>query len=273
MSDEGIVFETNTKVGQDISADFLIKRFDAVCLTMGARVPRDLPIPGRELDGVHFALDFLWQQNCVNAGQFFDVEKLSAKGKKVLVIGGGDTGSDCVGTSNRQGAKSVTQIEIMPKPPEERSESTPWPEWPYELRTSSSHKEGCERKWNIMSKSFEGKDGKVNKVKAIEVKWEIDANGRPSKLQEIPGSEFEIEADLVLLAMGFTGAERDGVLEQFKLEFDKRGNVAVDSQYRTSREGVFAAGDVASGASLVVRAIAAGREMAESVDEFLANKK
>ena len=269
MAAEGISFETGVHVGVDISSKYLLKRFDAVCITIGARAPRDIKVPGRELNGVHFALEFLWQQNCRVCGQPFDVAELNASGKKVLVVGGGDTGSDCVGTSIRHGALSVTQIEIMPKPPESRDGSTPWPAWPYQLRTSSSHKEGCERMWNIATKSFEGVNGVVKKVHAIKVEWEFDAMGRPSKMKEVPGSDFVIEADLVLLAMGFVGPEHEGILSQFGVEYDKRGNVLSDAKGMTTQKGVFAAGDVVSGASLVVRAINAGRKLADNVDKYL----
>lgn len=269
MAREGVVFETHVNIGTDMSAQFLLDRFDAVCITCGAKIPRDLPIPGRELRNVYFAMDFLWQQNCRNSGEEFNNEDILATGRKVLVIGGGDTGSDCVGTSLRQEAASVTQVEIMPEPPEERDSSTPWPLWPYQKRTSSSHKEGCTRMWNILTKSFEGDSaGNVRKLNAVKVEWEI-VNGRPTKFKEIPGSEFVIEADLILLAMGFTGAEKKGALEQFGVEFDNRGNVKSDSESGLAVGKVFAAGDVASGASLVVRAIAAGKKLAKSVNKFL----
>jgi glutamate synthase (NADPH/NADH) small chain len=268
MREEGITFESGIQVGTDISGNYLMKKFDAVCLCNGSRTPRDLPIPGRELDGIHFAMDFLKQRNCRVSGEEVTVPEISAKGKKVVVIGGGDTGSDCVGTSIRQGAESVTQIEIMPMPPEGRAESTPWPQWPYQLRTSSSHKEGCERMWNIMTKSFSGK-GNIEKINAAKVEWEFSASGHPVKLNEVPGSEFTIDADLVLLAMGFTGPQQFGDLEQFGVELDQRGNVAVDENGTTSAAGVFAAGDIASGPSLVVRAIAAGRKLAETVNDYL----
>ncbi len=273
MAAEGVEFETGVHVGVDISSKYLLKRFDAVCIAIGARAPRDLKAPGRELSGVHFALDFLWQQNCRVSGQAFDASEISATGKRVLVIGGGDTGSDCVGTSVRQGALAVTQIEIMPKPPESRDSSTPWPYWPYQLRTSSSHKEGCERMWGVATKAFEGENGVLKRVRAIKVEWEFDAAGRPSKMKEVPGSEFVIEADLAFLAMGFVGPERDGILSQFGVEYDKRGNVLTDDRQMTTQKGVFAAGDVVSGASLVVRAMAAGRKLAENVDKFLAEGK
>jgi glutamate synthase (NADPH/NADH) small chain len=268
MRKEGIVFENHVEIGKDISAKFLLERYDAVCLACGAKIPRDLPIPGRDLDGIHFAMEFLHQQNSRIADEPVEGAEILATDKKVLVIGGGDTGSDCVGTSNRQGASAVTQIEIMPEPPESRDQSTPWPMWPYQKRTSSSHKEGCDRQWNVLAKSFEGKDGKVKKVNAVKIEWEIQ-NGRPVKFKEIPGSEFAIEADLVLLAMGFTGAQKEGAMSQFDVKFDERGNVLSDANFMTSVKGVFAAGDVATGASLVVRAIAAGKNMAKCVDEYL----
>jgi len=273
MAAEGVSFETGVHVGLDISAKYLLKRFDAVCITIGARAPRDLKAPGRDLKGVYFALEFLWQQNCKVCGQPFDLAEIAAAGKKVLVIGGGDTGSDCVGTSIRQGAASVTQVEIMPRPPETRASSTPWPNWPYQLRTSSSHKEGCERMWDIATKSFEGENGVLKKVNLSKVEWEFDASGRPSKMKEVPNSAFSIEADLALLAMGFVGPEHDGILSQFGVDYDKRGNVLTDASMMTSQKGVFAAGDVVSGASLVVRAIAAGRNLAANVDNYLTSKK
>lgn len=273
MKAEGVTFETGIEVGRDIAGGYLIKKFDAVCLANGAKAPRDLKAPGRELNGIHFALELLHQQNSRNAGEPIVGEPVCAKGKRVLVIGGGDTGSDCVGTSNRQGALSVTQIEIMPKPPEGRSEHTPWPQWPYQLRTSSSHKEGCERMWNIQTRNFEGKDGKLTKVNLIKVEWEIDAaTGKPLKFKEIPGSEFSLDVDLVFLAMGFVGPVKNGLLQELGLEEDKRGNVKVGADFMTSTPGIFAAGDIATGASLVVRAISAGRKMAESVDKWLKSK-
>jgi len=273
MKAEGVTFETGIEVGRDIAGGYLIKKFDAVCLANGAKAPRDLKAPGRELNGIHFALELLHQQNSRNAGEPIVGEPVCAKGKRVLVIGGGDTGSDCVGTSNRQGALSVTQIEIMPKPPEGRSEHTPWPQWPYQLRTSSSHKEGCERMWNIQTRNFEGKDGKLTKVNLVKVEWEIDvATGKPLKFKEIPGSEFSLDVDLVFLAMGFVGPVKNGLLQELGLEEDKRGNVKVGADFMTSTPGIFAAGDIATGASLVVRAISAGRKMAESVDKWLKSK-
>lgn len=270
MEDEGVKFECGVAVGEDITGSYLKKNFDAICMTVGARQARDLPVPGRELPGVHFAMEFLGQSNQRVSGEKFSEDELWVEGKKVLVIGGGDTGSDCVGTSNRQKAAEITQIEIMPKPPQDRDESTPWPQWPYQLRTSSSHKEGCERMWNIMTKSFEaGPDGRVQKVHAVEVRWVPAEDGNRPTIEEIPGSEFVIEADYVFLAMGFTGVEKAGLVEQLDLGIDGRGNIAVDENWMTTNDGVFASGDASAGASLVVRAIAAGRKMADKVNAFL----
>lgn len=268
MAEEGIKFETGVDIGKDISGDYLLKKFDAVCITVGARIPRDLPIPGRELDGIHFAMDFLHQQNREVSGEGVTETKISAAGKKVLVIGGGDTGSDCVGTSLRQGCERVIQVEIMPEPPEERHDSTPWPEWPYQKRTSSSHKEGCERIWDVMSTAFVG-DGKLEKVEAVKVEWETDPFGRPVKPVKVEGSEFSIDADLVLLAMGFTGVEQPGMIEQLGVKLGARGGVEVDDNGMASVPGVFAAGDSVVGPSLVVRAMDAGRVLAKNISDYL----
>ncbi len=268
MTDEGIHFETGVSIGTDMSLELLQRKFDAVALCGGSRTPRDLPIPGRELNGIHFALDFLHQQNCRISGETVTAPTISAAGKKVVVIGGGDTGSDCVGTSIRQGAASVIQLEIMPEPPEERSPATPWPQWPYQRRTSSSHREGCERYWNIASKSFLGDNGQVCGINVVKVDWEMN-NGLPGKLHEIADSAFTFEADLVLLAMGFVGpADRD-TYDKIGLNYDQRGNIAVNAEGMTAVDGIFAAGDIVSGPSLVVRAIAAGRKLAESINLYL----
>ncbi|MCF6176825.1 MAG: glutamate synthase subunit beta [Victivallaceae bacterium] len=269
MSAEGVKFETGVAIGTDMSLDLLQRKFDAVCLCGGSGAPRDLPIPGRELNGIHFAMDFLHQQNCRNSDEIIKGDEILATGKKVVVIGGGDTGSDCVGTSIRQGAASVMQIEIMPKPPEERPEATPWPQWPYQLRTSSSHKEGCERRWNIASKSFSGND-KVEQINAIEVEWSMN-NGLPGKLSEVAGSEFVIEADLILLAMGFIGPADKAMYDAAGLAYDNRGNIATDANGMSAVDGIFAAGDIVSGPSLVVRGIDTGRKLAEAVNDYLAN--
>lgn len=269
MEAEGVIFELGVSVGTDVSAKYIRSRFDAVCITCGAREARDLNIPGRELKGIYQSLDFLKQQNMRVSQEYIETEEIIATGKKVLVIGGGDTGSDCIGTAIRQKAKSVVQIEILPKPPEQRPEFTPWPNWPYILRTSSSHKEGCERKWSVLAKSFEGKNGHITGLNAASLDWECDPFGKPLKMKEIPGSDFFIEADLVLLAMGFTGAVKTGILSDLGVAFTKQGNVEVDDKMMTCVKGVFAAGDVVSGASLVVRAMASGRAAAEQINSYL----
>ena len=276
---EGVKFQTSTFVGKEkpgkgmlakgvandakktVTPDELLKKFDAVILSGGSEQPRDLPTPGRELNGVHYALEFLIPQNKEVAGD--GKNPISAKGKHVVVIGGGDTGSDCVGTSNRHGAASVTQIEVMPRPPEKENKSLVWPNWPLKLRTSSSHDEGCNRDWAIATKEFVGRNGKIEKISAVRVEW------KDGRMSEIAGSEFELKADLVLLAMGFTNPLQQ-VLDAFGVEKDARGNVKADTEnYRTSRDKVFAAGDMRRGQSLVVWAIREGRQCARAVDEFL----
>src|SRR5689334_8036583 len=268
MSIEGVEFRPNVEVGKDISTEQLLADFDAVALTGGAERARDLPVPGRELQGVHYAMEFLPQQNRVNAGDHVE-SQISARDKHVIVIGGGDTGSDCVGTSNRQGAISITQFELLPQPPEQENKPLVWPYWPIKLRTSSSHEEGCERDWAVATKRFEGRNGRVEKLIAARVEWQKDPGGA-MKMIEIPGSEFELKADLVLLAMGFTGPVGAGMLEQFGVERDARTNVKANTDdYRTSMAKVFAAGDMRRGQSLVVWAIREGRQCARAVDEFL----
>jgi glutamate synthase (NADPH/NADH) small chain len=251
-----------------VTGQALLAEFDAVVLAGGAERPRDLPVPGRELAGVHFAMEFLPQQNKVVAGDGVPGQ-IKATGKHVVVIGGGDTGSDCVGTSNRHGAASVTQFELLPQPPEQEYRPLTWPYWPTKLRTSSSHEEGCARDWSVATKRFEGRDGKVEKLVAARLEWTKDANGQ-MKMSEVPGSEFEIRADLVLLAMGFLGPASDALLEQLGVRRDPRSNVAANTEdYRTSVAKVFAAGDMRRGQSLVVWAIREGRQCARAVDEFL----
>ncbi len=268
MKMEGVEFRVNQHVGVDFPAKKLAEEYDAVVLTGGSETPRDLPIPGRELDGVHFALDFLIPQNKKNAGDAIPGQ-ISAKGKHVVVIGGGDTGSDCVGTSIRHGARSVTQLEVMPKPPVQENRPLTWPNWPMKLRTSSSQEEGCEREWSVVTKYFSGRDGKVEKLHGIRVEWVSDDKGG-MKMQEVPGSEFELEADLVLLAMGYLHPVHAGMLAELGVEFDPRGNVKADTQkYQTSVPKIFSAGDMRRGQSLVVWAIREGRQAARSVDEFL----
>ena len=263
MRAEGVEFRVNQNVGGNVDATDLLGQFDAIALTGGAEQPRDLPVPGRGLSGVHFAMDFLPLQNKVVAGDKV-TDQIMATAKHVIVIGGGDTGSDCVGTSNRHGAASVTQFELLPQPPEIENKPLVWPYWPVKLRTSSSHEEGCSRDWAVATKRLEGSNGKVGKLVASHVEW------KDGKMQEIPGSEFDLKADLVLLAMGFTGPVSTGLLEQFGLDKDARGNVKANTDdYRTSVDKVFAAGDMRRGQSLVVWAIREGRQCARAIDEFL----
>jgi glutamate synthase (NADPH/NADH) small chain len=269
MRAEGVVFCPNTHVGINLPVETLLKRYDAVVLAGGAEQPRNLEVPGRELKGIHYAMEFLTQQNRRVAGDEIPPEaSISAAGKRVVVIGGGDTGSDCIGTSIRQGAISVVQLEILPKPPEKENKLLTWPYWPNKLRTSTSHEEGCERLFSVSTVAFEGKNGQVSKVHCIKVEWQQE-NGRYF-MREIPGSEFSLEADLVLLAMGFLHPIHQGLLDQLKVELDPRGNVrAAPRHYRTSIDKVFAAGDMRRGQSLVVWAIREGRECARAVDEYL----
>ena len=272
MEAEGVQFRVNQNIGVDTPANVLMQDFDAVVLSGGAEWPRDLPVKGRELAGIHFAMDFLPLQNKVVAGDAVTAQ-LTATDKHVVVIGGGDTGSDCVGTSNRHGAKSIAQFELMPQPPAEENKPMVWPNWPVKLRTSSSHEEGCDRDWAVATKEFIGNNGKVEKLKAVRVEW------RDGKMQEVAGSEFEMKADLVLLAMGFMGPEQKGLLEQFGalgVLKDQRQNVKADVDdrdtvlaYQTANPKVFAAGDMRRGQSLVVWAIREGRQCARSVDAFL----
>jgi len=270
MVKEGLEIKTGATVGKDIEIKQLQKDFDAVCLAIGAREPRDLKIEGRELKGVHFALDYLVQQNKIVRGdKLSEEEMIRAYGKNVLVIGGGDTGSDCVGTANRQGAKSVSQIEIMPRPSEHRDESMPWPLFPKLLKSSSSHQEGCERAWNISTKKFVSDDqGNVIAVEVVKVEWDQDESGR-WQMSEIADSAFDIKAELVLLAMGFVHPVHKGIIESLQLETDNRGNISVDENMMTSNPGVFAAGDAQRGASLVVWGIKDGRDVAEAIDGYL----
>lgn len=271
---EGIEFKCGVRVGTDISIDELLKDFDAVCLAMGAEVPRDLKVDGRNLKGVHFALELLQQQNRVNAGAEVSREqRISAKKKNVLVIGGGDTGSDCVGTAHRQGALSVTQIEIMPKPPVGENPDTPWPYWPVVLKTSSSHLEGCDRRWLLDTRRFiPDSDGRVKEVEVEAVEWVKDPEtGRMNLVHT--GKTETIKADLVLLAMGFTNPVPEGVIDTLGLEKDSRGNVKVNDDGQSSNPKVFAAGDVSTGASLVVRCIASGRKAAQGIHKFLMNQQ
>ena len=269
FADEGIEFKTEVAVGQDITKDELLKEFDAVLLAVGSEQPRNLPVEGRDLDGVHFAMDFLTHQNKINSDKKIpEKEMISAKDKNVLVIGGGDTGSDCVGTSIRQQAKSVTQIEILPKPSEKRTDQDQWPYWPNTLRTSSSHKEGCERRWSLSTKKFIGEKGKLKQVEVVQVEWNKDENGRWA-MTEVPGTVEKIDAELVLLSMGFIQPVHNGLLDALDLEYDQRGNVKVNGKKQTSADKIFAAGDAEKGASLVVHAIEAGKVAARGIHEYL----
>jgi len=270
MQAEGIEFRPNSHVGVNVDVDDMIDEFDAIALCGGSEVPRDLPVPGREHDGVHFAMEFLSQQNDRVAGvNVPDEGGLFAEGKHVVVIGGGDTGSDCVGTSRRQGAASITQLEVMPIPPETEDKALTWPNWPIKLRTSSSHEEGVDRDWAVLTKSISGENGKSRALNCVRLEWVAGEDGR-QEMKEIAGSEFELKADLVLLAMGFVNPVHEGLLTELGVEFDARGNVAADTEdYCTSVDKVFAAGDMRRGQSLVVWAIREGRQCARAIDEFL----
>lgn len=274
MQSEGVQFKTNSEIGNNISTNQIIDNFDAVSVCIGSEVPRNLEVKGRNLKGIHFAMDFLSQQNDMVAGKTISKDILiSAKGKKVLVIGGGDTGSDCVGTSNRQGATSVHQLELLPQPPVNENKQLTWPNWPMKLRTSTSHQEGCERQWSILTKSFEGNEnGEVTKLICVEVEWKKSEDGS-MKMIEVEDSEFEIEADLVLLAMGFIHPIHEGLVNNLSLKLDQRGNVEADEiSFKTSSDKVFVAGDCRRGQSLVVWAISEGRKCAERIDNFLKEK-
>lgn len=276
MEEEGIIFKTNANIGVNVRTKILLEDFDAVILCGGSTQPRDLPIKGRELKGVYFAMEYLSQQNkrvaqlpikADHAGKTYQNGELWATDKNVVVIGGGDTGSDCVGTSNRHGAKSVTQIELMPMPPKQRAESTPWPQWPMMLRTSTSHEEGCHRQWAIQTKEFIGDEqGNLKGLKLVEIEWKIE-NGRMSSV-EIPNTEREIPCEVALLAMGFISPQHEGMLNDLGVEFDDRGNVKAQN-YQTNNPKVFTAGDMRRGQSLVVWAISEGREAAREVDLYL----
>jgi len=264
MKEEGVMFRTNANVGVNVAVVELQREFNAILLAGGATAARDLPVPGRELKGIHFAMDYLPLQNKRCEGDAItDAEFITAKDKHVVIIGGGDTGADCLGTAHRQGAKSIVQFELLPRPPAERAPDNPWPNWPNIFRTSSAHEEGGEREYCVLTKSFTGRDGQVSQLHAVRVEFE----GRTMK--EIPGSEFSLDADLVLLAMGFLGPERKGMLEQLGVGINERGNVTTNPQKMTTVRGIFAAGDMARGQSLVVWAIREGRQAAKFIDEYL----
>jgi len=269
LEKEAIKFETSTGIGTDIKAAKLKKEFDALCLACGSRVPRDLEIEGRDLKGIYFAMDYLIQANKIISGEKISKDTLiDAKGKRVVVIGGGDTGADCVGVTHRQGASCVLQIELLPQPPECRTEDFAWPKYPLILKTSSSHEEGGERKWSVLTKKFVGENGKLKKLSCVKVEFQKDAQGCPI-MKEVQGSGFEIEADLVILALGFLHPEKQGLIEELHLELDYRDNVKTAANFMTSSKGIFSCGDMHRGQSLVVWAISEGRQSAHHIDKYL----
>ena len=270
MEAEGVEFRAGVNIGRDLPAAELLDTFDAVCLAGGATHARDLEVPGRELEGVYLAMDYLPLQNKRNAGDEIPAKDfVSAEGKHVIILGGGDTGADCLGTAHRQGAASVAQFELLPRPPAERDPAVnPWPTWPNIFRTSSAHEEGGERDYSILTKKLGGKDGKLTTLHGVRLEWKADASGRMA-MEEVPGSEFEQPCDLLFLAMGFLGPERGGLLEQLGVELDARGNVKADETKMTSVPGVFVAGDMTRGQSLIVWAIAEGRDAALGIDSYL----
>jgi glutamate synthase (NADPH/NADH) small chain len=264
MHEEGIMFRTNANVGVNVPVEELRREFDSILLAGGATAPRDLPVPGRELKGVHFAMEYLPLQNKRCEGDNVpDSQFITAKDKHVVIIGGGDTGADCLGTAHRQGAKSIVQFELLPKPPAERVADNPWPTWPNIFRTSSAHEEGGDREYCVLTKSFTGRDGNVAQLHAVRVEFD----GR--NMKEMPGTEFTLDADLVLLAMGFLGPERKGMLDELGVAISERGNVVTNTEKMTTVPGVFAAGDMARGQSLVVWAIREGRQAAKFIDQYL----
>jgi len=276
MQGEGVEFRTSVEIGIDISVDYLVEDYDAIAMTGGAELPRNLEIGGRDLDGIHFAMDFLTQQNKRIAGDSEAVAApggtISASGKHVIVVGGGDTGSDCIGTSTRQGAASIIQLEIMPRPPETENKALTWPDWPLKFRMSSSQEEGCDRDWSVVTHRAVGENGRVKAIECVRVEWVTDDSGR-MQMQEITGSEFSLDADLVLLAMGFLGPRREGMIVQSGIALDGSGNILANTNdYQTSIDKIFSAGDMRRGQSLVVWAIREGRQCARAVDEFLMGK-
>ncbi|MBB1282783.1 glutamate synthase subunit beta [Flavisolibacter sp. BT320] len=274
LEEEGVQFRCNANVGVNISINDILREFSAVVLAGGSTIPRNLDIPGRELKGVHFAMEFLTQQNKRVSNESFTEEDIFATGKDVVVIGGGDTGSDCVGTSNRHGAASVTQFELLPRPPKDRTVQMPWPTYPMLEKFTSSHEEGAQRHWAIATKSFVGdENGKLKALKVVDLEWKTAPDGRLAQFVEVPGSEREIPCQLALLAMGFVHPQHDGLINELDVERDERGNVkAPESTYKTNIPKIFAAGDLRRGQSLVVWAISEGRECAKAVDEYLTGK-
>jgi glutamate synthase (NADPH/NADH) small chain len=268
MKQEGIAFRTNANVGVNVAVDDLRRDFDALLLAGGSTAPRDLPIPGRDLPGIHFAMDYLPLQNKRCEGDDIpDSKFITAEGKRVVIIGGGDTGADCLGTAHRQGAISIVQLELMPKPPDQRAADNPWPNWPNIFRTSSAHEEGGDRQYAVLTKTFTG-NGRVQQLNLVHLDFVDDGKGRKT-MKEMPNSEFTLEADLVLLAMGFLGPERKGMLEQLGVAINERGNVTTNAEKMTSVPGIFAAGDMSRGQSLVVWALREGRDAARFMDKYL----
>jgi glutamate synthase (NADPH/NADH) small chain len=268
MKDEGVSFRTGVNAGVDVHASEMLSDYDALCVAIGCRIPRDLNIAGRNMDGVYQAVDYLTQSNRRVAGDAIK-DPIDAKGKNVIVIGGGDTGADCVGTANRQGAKCVVQIEVLPEPPKDRPADQPWPRYPFVFKTSTSHEEGAERKWAVTTKKFIGENGKLKKIQCAKVEF-VREPGKPTVMKEVPGSEFEIETDMVVLAMGFTNPQKEGLLHLLGVELDQRGMVQKKTANgQTNIAKVFAAGDVSRGPSLIVWALAEGRKAAQGIDEFL----
>jgi glutamate synthase (NADPH/NADH) small chain len=270
LGEEGVMFETDVNVGEDISYRYVRKSFDCILLALGAGEPRDLQFPSRGHEGIHFAMDYLTLSNRRIAGEIDEQKVISAKDKTVLVLGGGDTGADCVGTANRQGAKIVHQFEILPRPREWKDAYNPeWPSWPNILRTASSHEEGCERDWSVSTTRFSGTGIKVSKAHCMRVEWEKDKRTSNWKMANVPGSEFAVDTDMVLLALGFLHVKHSRLLDEMQCAFDERGNIKVGPDYATSVPGVYAAGDAHTGASLVVRTIWHGRRAAEAINRFL----
>ena len=270
MEEEGIVFQTGVNVGFNYPVEQLLNEYDAVCLACGSTQARELDVPGRDLEGVHLAMEYLTQQNkAISGEEVASDDHITAEGKRVVILGGGDTGADCLGTAHRQGAEIVYQYELLAEPPEQRPENNPWPQWPMILRSSPAHEEGGVRDYGILTKSFSGSEGKLERLHAVRVEWKQPENGGRPAMTEIEGSDFVVETELVLLAMGFLHPEHDGMLTQLGVELDGRGNVKVDADRMSSVPGVFAAGDAARGQSLVVWAIAEGRETARAIDQYL----
>jgi glutamate synthase (NADPH/NADH) small chain len=271
LEQEGIIFQNNTNVGVDVGINELMRDYNAIVLSGGSTIPRDLPVPGRDLKGIHYAMDFLKQQNKRVVGLPVLDEDVFATGKNVIVIGGGDTGSDCVGTSNRQAAKKITQFELLPEPPKDRTAFMPWPTYPMIMKTSSSHEEGCERQWAMATKEFIGDEkGNLKALKIAQLEWKLTDDGRPARFVEVPGTEEVIPCELALLAMGFVHPQHEGLVSELGVELDERGNVrAAEKSYQTNVDKIFTAGDMRRGQSLVVWAISEGRECARKVDEYL----